>query len=78
MQRATGDFVFNSLNDFLANNALSLTYQNAVTGTAGDAAPAVFGYEKDGFFLQDHWSVNDNLTIRGCAMERYSTGSSLH
>ncbi len=74
VQRTLGDFSYNSLSDFLANNALALTYQNALTGNASDAA-AIFGYDKDSFFLQDRWTVSDNLTIQGgLRYERFSTG----
>lgn len=73
VQRAEGEFYFNSLADYGARRAQRLRYGNAFTNNKNDAA-AAFGYDVLGFFLQDQWRITPDLEIQYGL--RYDTFSS--
>jgi hypothetical protein len=69
-----GEYVFDSIDDFANQTAASLFYNNAYTNNADDGA-AGFGYNIDTLYLQDNWTVNDQLNLMfGLRYERYSSG----
>jgi len=59
---SNGDYGFDSIADFAAGNASTLFYQNAFTNVKQDGE-ARFGFDFHTFYLQDNWTVNDNLTV---------------
>lgn len=62
LQQAKGVYYFDSVADFAAGRANQLSFGNALTGTATDAA-AVFDYSIHSGLLQDTWDVTDRLTL---------------
>ena len=73
VQRAQGQFIFASINDFIARRATTLNYQNAFTNDANDAA-ADFSYAVDSFYLQDEFIATDALTVQfGVRYDRWSS-----
>jgi len=70
-----GIYKFNSIADFQNRTAASLSYKNAYTNNATDAA-ATFKYNVNSTYLQDRWTVNDDLTVMGgVRYDWYTTGS---
>jgi len=49
--------------NFAAQAATSLSYQNAFTNDAADGA-ATFGYDVDSFYVQDEWQATPDLKIQ--------------
>lgn len=70
---ANGVYSFNSVADFEARRAASLTYTNARSNVATDAA-AKFKYATTSFYFQDRWQMRDDfLLTAGVRYERYSS-----
>jgi hypothetical protein len=63
VQRASGDFYFDSIADFQARRANRLIYQNAINGDINSGA-GIFDYTTWTFGLQDTWDLNDTLTLQ--------------
>jgi hypothetical protein len=61
--RSEGQWTFASIDDFEAQAAAALSYSNAFTNDADDAA-ASFGYDVDSFYLQDEWEATPDLRIQ--------------
>jgi hypothetical protein len=62
VQGAFGQWDFNSINDFRNNRARSFLQRNPTNGDINSAA-ADWTLENYGFFVQDTWQVNDNLSL---------------
>jgi hypothetical protein len=62
LQAATGAYTFDTLADFEAGNWSRYQFQRSRTGNLNDVA-ASFDVGSVGFFVQDTWSVNYNLTL---------------
>jgi hypothetical protein len=58
--RSEGQWTFDSIDDFEAQSAASLSYSNAFTNDARDGA-AIFGYDVDSFYVQDEWQATGDL-----------------
>lgn len=70
--QSKGLYYFDSLADFSAGKASSLTYQNAVSGNPGDAAYKA-PYWTYSVYAQDTMRVTDDLTVAaGLRYDRYS------
>jgi outer membrane receptor for ferrienterochelin and colicin len=70
---SNGAYTFDSIADFEAKTAASLFYNNAYTNNAEDGA-AAFKLNVTSFYLQDRWTVSDDLTVMfGGRFEVYST-----
>ena len=63
VQSVAGNYYFDSIADFTAGNAQSLTYGNAVPSLDPTAAAAKFRYQFYTFGAQDTWRILDNLTF---------------
>ncbi len=62
LQNTAGAYYFDSLADFQARRANSVTYQDAVSLNTNEAA-ANFGYQQYTFGAQDSWRASDTLNI---------------
>jgi len=62
LQNTKGNYYYDSIADLAANQASSVTYQNAASGNPNDAA-ANFGYQQYQFGLQDDWRISDKLNV---------------
>ncbi|WP_319937589.1 TonB-dependent receptor [Sphingomonas qomolangmaensis] len=62
LQNTQGNYYFDSLADFQARNASSVTYQNTGTGNA-DLAAADFKYRQYTFGIQDDIAITDRLNL---------------
>src|SRR3546814_5774693 len=62
VQGAFGDWRFNSIDDFRNNNARSFLQRTPTDGNINSDA-ANWTLENYGFFLQDTWQVNNNLSL---------------
>ena len=62
LQNATGNYYFDSLADFQARRANSVTFQAPASGNINDAA-ADFQYRQWSFGIQDDWQVTDRLNV---------------
>lgn len=72
IQNSEGSYEFDSITDLQNRVASSFSYQNAVTNNEDDGA-AQFSYTKHTFYIQDEWTVSDELTlIGGLRYERYA------
>src|SRR5688572_26407032 len=70
--RSQGRWVFSSIDDFEDRVAESLSYVNAFTNMAADAA-ATFGYDVDSFYVQDEWQATPDLRLQaGVRLDKYS------
>jgi len=68
-----GTYTFDSVADFQNRHASTLWYQNSFTNNANDAA-AKFKIRITSFYLQDRWTVNDDMVVMGgVRYDRYST-----
>lgn len=76
VNKSLGFYTFDSIADFASRDASSFRYKNAVTNNADDGA-ASFGYTVHSAYLQDTWTVNDDLTIMaGLRYDWYKFGDS--
>ncbi len=74
VNRSEGLWVFESIDDFEAQSALSLSYRNAFTNDANDGA-ARFGYDVDSFYVQDEWQATPDLKFQaGVRLDKFSSG----
>ncbi len=62
VQTSQGRYAFNSIADFEARRAQSLTYINSTTNDANNAA-ARFGYNTNSAYLEDRWDVTSDLEL---------------
>ncbi|HEU4517552.1 MAG TPA: TonB-dependent receptor, partial [Steroidobacteraceae bacterium] len=70
--RSEGQWVFSSIDNFENQLATSLSYSNAFSNDAADAA-AAFGYDVDSFYVQDEWQATTDLKIEaGVRMDIFS------
>jgi hypothetical protein len=70
--RSQGQWTFDSIEDFEDQSAASLSYSNAFTNDAADAA-AKFGYDVDSLYLQDEWQATPDLKLQaGVRIDRFS------
>ena len=58
-----GFYRFSNLANFIAGNPLEYAYRTPLAGASYADIPAQFGIKNTGFFLQDIWSVNYNLSL---------------
>ncbi len=73
IQAANGRYIFDSIDDFRNREADSLFYGNATSNVKEDGA-AQFKSNVDTFYVEDTWTVNDDLTLNfGLRYERYGT-----
>jgi len=63
LQNTAGAYYFDSIADFQAGNAQSLTYQNAIPSLNPDDAAARFYYNSYTFGVQDNWHVTSTLNF---------------
>jgi outer membrane receptor protein involved in Fe transport len=63
VQNSLGVYYFDSIADFQARRASSLTLQNAVPSLNPDDAAAIFASQTYTVGLQDDWQVTDDLTV---------------
>ncbi len=59
---AAGSYYFDSIADFQAGNANSVSYQGAVSGNINKAA-ADFVYQQYTFGVGDDWNISDQLSV---------------
>ena len=77
LQNSAGNYYFDSISDFQAGNAQSLTYANAIPSLNPLDAAAVFNYQTYTFGLSDRWRVQPNLTLTyGVRYDLYGTSNS--
>jgi hypothetical protein len=70
--RSQGQWVFTSIDNFEAQAAQSLSYGNAFSNDANDAA-AAFGYDVDSVYFQDDWQVTTDFKIQaGVRIDMFS------
>jgi hypothetical protein len=62
VQRASGQYVFNSIADLQARNAASLQYSSAASNNREGGA-ASFSYAFNTLYLQDEWEITPDLTL---------------
>lgn len=62
LQNTTGNYYFDSLADFQARRANSVTFQRPASGNVNDAA-ADFKYRQYAFGIQDDWQITDRLNV---------------
>ncbi len=62
LESSLGNYRFSSVENFAAGRYLSYLYRTSTTGNRNDAA-AAFTLDNWGFFVQDTWNVNYNLTL---------------
>lgn len=68
-----GVYYFDSVADFTAGRANQLTYNNALTGNAGDGR-ALFKYTINSWFINDEWDATNWLTLSlGLRYDRYGS-----
>jgi hypothetical protein len=73
VQRARGEYYFDTLADFQNRRASRISYQNAVTNDADDAA-AIFAYSNTALYLQDRFQMADSLVLTyGVRHERFDS-----
>jgi len=61
--RSQGQWRFGSIDAFENQEAESLSYVNAFTNDANDAA-AAFGYDVDSFYVQDDWQATPDFRVQ--------------
>lgn len=62
LQNVSGNYYFDSLADFQAGSANSVTYQAPASGDVNDAA-AGFNYKQWTFGVQDDWQISPRLNL---------------
>lgn len=63
LQNSAGNYYFDSIADFAAGRANSLTYGNAIPSLVPEDAAASFGYQSYTFGIMDTWSVTPTLNV---------------
>ncbi len=63
LQNSAGNYYFDSLADFSARNAQSLSYANAIPSLDPNQAAARFNYQQYTFGIQDNWRVTDTFDL---------------
>lgn len=58
-----GTYTFDSLEDFAAGTPFTYTLRTPRPGHGYDEIPAIYTMKNTGFFLQDNWYVNANLSL---------------
>ena len=72
--RSQGQWTFDSIDDFEAQSAATLSYGNAYTNDVRDGA-AIFGYDVDSFYVQDEWQATPHLKLEaGLRLDVFSSG----
>jgi len=81
LQNSAGNYYFDSIADFQARRANTITYGNAIRANNGleafnpDAAAARFGYQSYTFGIMDNWRVTDTLSFSyGARYDLYAMG----
>ncbi len=75
LQETSGEWRFSNQAQFAAGNFNYFEYSNSVGSNNPDDSAASFGYGLNAIYLQDSWSVSDQLNIiAGLRYERYDTG----
>jgi hypothetical protein len=75
LQNTTGNYYFDSLADFQARRASSVTFQRPSSGNVNDAA-ADFKYEQWTVGVQDDWAVTDRFNVyAGARFDLYGSRS---
>ena len=75
VQQAHGVYYFDSVSDFQNGRANQLSYGNAFSGNAVDAA-ARLKYQVHSVFAQDSWDITPTLTVNyGLRYDRYASPS---
>ena len=73
VNRSQGQWVFESIDAFEAQSALSLSYRNAFTNDANDGA-ATFSYDVDSLYVQDEWQATPDLKFQaGVRIDKFSS-----
>jgi hypothetical protein len=62
LQRASGSFYFDSIQDFTAGRAGQLDLAQSTTGDINGAA-AIFDYQNFTFGIQDSWDITDRINL---------------
>lgn len=74
IQRSLGQLYFTSYANFQSGTASRLQYANSYTGNPNDNA-ALWSYAENSYYVQDRWTINDNLTVQaGIRGELYTSG----
>ncbi len=72
-----GYYRFSSLNDFISGTPREYFYREPLPGGSYDDIPAEFSIKNTGFFVQDTWAVNYNLSLLfGLRADKPSFGGS--
>jgi hypothetical protein len=77
LQRSSGDYYFDSIADYVANNAQRFRYGNAIPSNVPDDAAAAFRYQAYTFGAMDTWRFNNLLNISYGARYDLYGGNSL-
>lgn len=73
IQEVQGEWVFNSIPDFVAGNFSDYIYENAARTNNEDDGAANFGYEINTAYIQDDWQVTpDFLLTAGLRYDYYT------
>ncbi len=77
MQHTVGEYRFNNIDDFEAGTPARIYYNNSAgTNNPNDVA-ANFSYQQGTLYIQDEWTVNDDLTVLfGLRYDRYTSDDS--
>jgi hypothetical protein len=76
LQNSAGNYYFDSIADFQAGRASSLTYANAIPSLDPNDAAAKFGYQTYTFGIMDNWKVTPTLNISyGARYDLYGMSS---
>lgn len=73
VSNSEGQYIFDSIDAFRNRTATSMTYQNAISNNADDAA-AKFKLDTWSFFVQDRWQITPSLSlVGGVRMDMYKS-----
>lgn len=75
IQEVQGEWVFNSLQDFIDGNFSDFRYENAAGSNNQNDGAASFGYEINTAYVQDTWQVSPKLNVTAGLRYDYYTSS---